>query len=225
MSAAFLALLCLIAFPGPALGQGRTWAGTSLAQMVEAARWRIGAFRVNASLSLANVGYDTDIYYGYLDEPVPDFTLTASVPVQVLLPLGKKVVLELNDSPQYLFYLETEKERAWNNIFGGRVHFALERFYIQAGGGLSNVRQRMSPELDVNIREKSDSLDGTILWQASKNVSLAALYGYARYDYGESEFGGIDLAEALNRKESYVDFVTYIQPSSKIRLFLDGQYG
>jgi hypothetical protein len=193
--------------------------------MVEAARWRMGILRVNASLSLANVGYDTDIYYGFLDEPVPDFTLAAAVPVQILLPLGKRTILELNDRLEYLYYIETERERAWNNVFGGRIHFALERLYVQAGGEMSNVRYRVSPELYVNIRERSDRLDGIALWQASRNVSLATLYGYAKLDYGETEFGGVSLAGNLNREESFLDFVTYVQPSTKIRLFIDGQYG
>ena len=167
--------VCLVVFPVAVLGQGRTWAGTSLAQMVESARWRIVALRVNSSLILTNVGYDSDLYYGHLDEPAPDFTLTASTPVQILVPLGKKVVLEINDSPQYVFYFSTEKERAWDNSFGSRIHFALKRFYIQAGGELSSVRRRMSPELNVNVRERSEALDGTLLWQDSRSATIATL--------------------------------------------------
>ncbi len=223
-TAAFIAGLALL--PSSASAQGSTWAGASLAQMVEGARWHIGALKVNVALSLANAGHDSDVYYGYLGlDPVPDWTFAASVPIQALLPLGKTAVLELVDEPQYLFFLGTERERAWNNIFRGRLHFALEKIYIQAGGGLSNVRRRLSPEFDINVREKADTLDGTLLWQASRKVSLAALYGFARYDYGEAVEGGFDLAGTLNRDESFVDLVTYIEPSTKVRLFVDGQYG
>ena len=211
--------------PASAFGQGNTWAGTSLAQMVEAARWRLGILRINAALELNNAGYDSDIYYGYLEEPVHDYTFLAGTPVQLLLPVSKKIVLDLFDNPQYLFYLDTKNERAWNNTFRGQVHFALDRFYIQAGGGLSNIRHRLSPELNVNMREKKDSLNGTILWQASREMSVALLYEAAQYDYGDAEFGGTRLADILNRKENYFDFVTYLQPSSRVRFFLDGQYG
>ena len=211
--------------PDIAFGQGNTWAGTSLAQMVEAARWRLGALRVNAALELTNAGYDSDIYFGYFDEAVPDYTFSAGIPVQVLLPLSKKVVLEVFDSPQYMFYLDTKNERAWNNIFRGQVHFAFDRFYVQAGGGLSNIRQRLSPELNINIRQKEDSLNGTILWQASRVMSFALLFGGSQFDYGDAEFSGTSIAETLNRKENYFDFVTYLQPSSRARLFMDGQYG
>jgi hypothetical protein len=85
--------LWLFGAPDTAYGQGNTWAGTSLAQMVEAAKWRWGLLRVNAALELNNVGYDSDIYYGYLDEPVPDYTFSAGVPVQVLLPVSKRISL------------------------------------------------------------------------------------------------------------------------------------
>jgi hypothetical protein len=217
--------LWLIMVPNTANAQGRTWAGTSLARMVDTARWKLGAFRVNASLSLVNAGYDTDVYYGYFSERLPDVTFSASVPIQILLPLGKQAVLELNESPQYLFYLDTERERAWNNTVGGRIHFALERLYIQAGGARADVRQRMSPELDVNIRGKFDTLNGTLLWQAGRTLSLAALYNFAKYNYGNSVFGDLRPAETLNRNEYYFDIQTYIEPSERIRLFIDGQYG
>lgn len=211
--------------PQTAYAQGETWAGESLQQMVDAARWKFGIFRVNAALELLNVGYDSDIFYGYLDHPVPDFTLSAGLPIQVLIPASKKIVIDLFDSPQYMFCLDTKSERGWNNTFRGRAHFALERFYFQAGGSMASVRRRLSPELDINIREKRSGLDGLILWQLSRQMSLALIYGNADYDYGDAEFGDTSLAEVLNRKESFIDTVAYVQPNARIRIFLDGQYG
>jgi hypothetical protein len=225
LSAAIVLLGWVVLFPALVCGQGNTWAGTSLAQMVEAARWRFGTLRVNAAFSLSNVGYDSDVLYGYTAEPVPDFTLSAGSTVQVLFPLSKKVVLDIFDSPQYVFYLETKNERAWNNTFGGHVHFAFDRVYMQLGGGLSDVRYRLSPELNVNVRQKQDSLDGLVLWQVSKRASLAFVYGSAKYDIGEAELGGVNLTDSLDRKEDYFDFITYIQPSPTVRFSLDGQYG
>lgn len=215
----------LVVAPGLAFGQGDTWAGASLAKMVERARWRLGALRVNAAFSLSNAGYDSDVFYGFAAKPVPDYTFSAGTAVQVLLPLSKKVVLDVFDNPQYVFYLDTIRERAWNNTFRGQVHFAFNRFYFQLGGGLSNVRYRLSTELNINVRQKKDSLDGLVLWQASKRTSLAFVYGSAKYDLGEAEFGGVNLSDNFNRKEDFFDFITYIEPSPKVRFFVDGQYG
>ena len=215
----------LLATPGPAFGQGNTWAGANLAQIIEGARWRLGALRVNASFSLSNVGYDSDVLYGYTDEPVPDYTFSASSTVQVLMPLSKKVVLDVFDSPQYVFYLDSKSERAWNNTLRSQVYFAFDRVYIQLGGGLSDVRFRLSPELNINVRQKENSLGGLVLWQVSKATSLALIYGGTSFDYGDAEFGGNSIAESQNRKESYFDFITYIQPTTRVRFFMDGQFG
>jgi hypothetical protein len=131
-------LIWLLGTAGMAHAQGQTWLGEGLAQMVEGARWRISEVRVNAAFVLANAGYDSDIYFGYLQgHDVPDWTFAASTPVQLIVPLSKHVVFDLSDTPQYLFYLDTKKERAWNNTFQGRIHVALEKIYFQAGGEMA----------------------------------------------------------------------------------------
>jgi hypothetical protein len=215
----------LCSTPPEASCQGNTWAGTNLAQMIDAVGWRLGFLRVNAAFTLANAGYDTDVYYGHLDEPVPDWTFSAGLPVQVLLPLSKKIVLDLSDTPQYLFYLDTVRERALNNTFRGQVHFALNKVYVRAGGGLSDVRRRMSPELDINVREKRDGLDGLVLWQASRTTSFALAYGRTKYDYRDAEYLGTPISERLDRVVQFFNLINYYQPSARTRLLLDGQYG
>jgi hypothetical protein len=217
--------LFLIWPPARALAQGNTWVGGNLAQMVEAARWRFGLLRANAALEINNFGYDTDIYYGYLEEPVPDWTFSAGVPVQVLIPLSKKIVVDLSDKPEYLFYYASERERALNNAFRGQVHFALNRVYIQAGGGINDVRRRYSLELDVNVREKRYGLDSMLLWQASRLTSFALISENVKYKYGEEEYLGTSFSELQNREERFFDLITYFQANSDIRLSLDAQYG
>lgn len=215
----------LICAPKKAYGQGNTWAGANLQQMVDAARWKFGLLRVNAAFSLVNAGYDSDVYYGHFNDPVPDFTLSAGLPIQVLVPASKKIVFDFFENPQYLYYLDSKNERAWNNTFRGRAHIAMENFYIRVGGGLSNVRRRLSPELDVNFRQKTNSLEGLFLWQASRRTSLAMVYGGADYDHEDAVFSGTNIAERLNRIENLFDLVVYLQPSARARFFLDGQYG
>jgi len=223
--AAVTGLAWLVIAPGLARAQGQTWVGGNLQKMVEAARWRLGVLRVNAAFRLARTGYDSDIYYGFLIDPTPDVTSSASTPVQVLLPLSKKAVVDVSDSPEYVFYLDNRGQRTWNNTFYGRVHVALDKIYIQAGGGLSNVRRRLSPELDLHIRQKALNLSGLLLWQASKSTSLALLYNGAQFHLEDVNFEGVSLADRLNRNEEYLDLIAYVQPSARVRLSLDGQYG
>jgi opacity protein-like surface antigen len=216
---------CLLA-PPAARAQGETWASVNIQRMVEEARWRVGALRLNAAFRLSRAGYDSDIYFGYFDQPVADVTASASIPIQVLLPLSKKAVIDVSETPEYDFYLDSSDQRAWNNRLNGRLHLALDKVYIQAGGGMSNVRRRFSPELDLNVRQKTDNLNALILWQASRNTSLAVLYGGAQYRFDEDVFyGGQSLADRLNRNEEYVDLIGYVRPSARLRLSLDAQYG
>jgi hypothetical protein len=216
----------LLATALTAYGQGHTWIGEGLTRMVERARWRIGLLRVNAAFTLADAGYDSDVYYGYLQSgQVPDWTFAASTPVQLLVPLGKKVVLDLSDTPQYLFYLDTDKERAWNNTFRGQLYVALEKIYVQAGGDMADVRRRFGPELDINVRERRDSLDGLVFWQVAKTTAFAVLYERTRIEYEDIEYAGTSLANRLNRDEDLLDGIFYVQPGPRWRPFLDGQYG
>jgi hypothetical protein len=131
----------------------------------------------------------------------------------------------LNDRPQYNFFIKSENERALDNVFRGQIHITLERFYFQAGGRVLNVRQRLSPELNVYFRQKENSLNGTMLWQTSKKVSLGLLYESTQFDFGDAEFEGRRLADSFNRKETFFDFITYLQPSPRVQFFLDSQYG
>ena len=175
-------------------------------------------------MQLRDVGYDSDIYYGLFVDSVPDGTFSAGVPVQLLLSLNKTTVLDLYDSPRYDFYLNTKHERAWNNTFRGQAHFALSKVYIRLGGELDDNRRRLSQELYVNIREKINRIDAFALWQASRATSLALLYDRSYFDYGNAEFGGIGLAETINRRVDALEFVTFIQAAPHFRFFVDGQY-
>jgi hypothetical protein len=215
----------LLVCPRAASGQANTWAGTSLALLIESAEWRSGLFRINASLDADNAGYDSDVLYGYFAEPVRDVTVSVASPTQIFFLLGKKAVIELYDKPQFVFYANTTSERAMNNTLEGRAHLVLNRFYFQGGGSIDSVRQRLSHELDLNVRQRSNQVNGLALWQASQEASLALLYRATRFSYGSVAYQGIELATALNRWEDAFDLISYFQPNSRIRFYVDGQYG
>ena len=214
-----------IVFPRNVSAQGRTWAGTSLEQIVDTARWKIGFLRANAAFSLTNAGYDSDIYHGSLTEEVPDVTCAPGVSMQVLAPLSRKIVLDLVENPQYVFYLDTNNERALNNSLRAQLHIALEEMYLRGGGKLTTLRRRLSPELMLNIKERTSGLDGLTLWQVSKQASMAVMYAVERLDYSDPGTEDIDIAEVLNRTENKFGAAFYLQPNPRYRIVLEGQYG
>jgi hypothetical protein len=199
--------------------------GAALEQMVNMARWRVGAFRYNAAFRLDNAGYDSDIYFGMMAKAVPDYTITAGPDIQIFLPIKKKIIFDVSESPQYVFFFDTKRERALNNTFAGRVHFVFDTFYIQAGGGLIDAKQRLSTEVNLNVRLKEDNLTGLVLWQASRETSFALQYRRSEFRYENLTSGTFSFSENLNRKESFVNFTAYLQQRSKTRFYLDGEYG
>jgi hypothetical protein len=198
---------------------GNTTMGLALEQAIKSARGRAGVFRYNAALQV-NGGYDADIYFGTLDKPVPDSTFFAGPNIQVFLPLKKRVVFDISESPRYVFYLRTERERALNNTLAGRVHVVFDKVYIQVGAGLTNAKQRLSSELNMNIRLKEDYLSGLIFWQASKRTACALQYQRSNLNFVNS-----DVQDNLNRTESSANLVMYIEQGARARFYVDGEYG
>lgn len=203
---------------------GNTWPGIYLEQIVNSSRGKIGPIRYNAFFRLDNAGYDSDIYYGYDLDPVPDTAFTAGPSISFFLPLKNGIVFDLSENPEYVYFLSTKKERALNNRFQGRIHFALKKLYFQVGGELINAKQRIASELYVNVRRKQDNLTGLVFWQISNGSAVALQYRSSTYVF-ENPIDSIFNWEILNRREDYTNLTAYFQGLIRTRFFLDAEYG
>jgi hypothetical protein len=221
--AGITALVAICLFPVLSYGWGNTWMGVNLERVYNNLHWRTGLLRGGGVFNLSNMGYSSDIFYGSTPEPVPDYTVAIGPNVLAMSPLGKKFVLEASAYPQYLFFLRTENERAWNAVLGSNLHVVLNRLYFLAGGEYSNTRERAGPEVDINIRRKELGMTGLALWQASKGTSFALRYHRSAFDYVDPE--GLSIRENLNREESFVDLKAFLQRVARTRFSLDGEYG
>lgn len=206
-------------------GWGKTWLGRDLELQVTNAGFSLGPFRTRVQFVLTNAGYDSNVYFGATDVPVKDYTFTAGPAFDVYLPLKKKIIFHIYESPQYVFYKETERERTWNNYLRGEVYFVFNRFVASAGLGRSEAKERWNTETDIPVFRKEDSVQGSLLWQPASKTSFNFGYRMARYDYGESGLGGLIYAERLNRDEAYFNFTAYRDISSRTRFFLDAEHG
>ena len=198
--------------------------GANLEQIVNSARWKAGLLRYSMALSFNSVGYDSDIYFGETATRVPDFTLRTGVPFRLFLPIKKKIVFDISENPEYVFLLKTKKERALNNDFGGYLHLLFGRVYFRGEAKVANVRQRLSPELTVPIRQKKNDLGGLVLFQVSSGTSVALQYRSSTYKYDNPPDGSLNISETLNQREDSFNFTAHFQQASKTRLFLAGQY-
>jgi len=204
---------------------GKTWLGRDLEWQIRNAGFSVGPLRLKTQFVLSNVGFDSNVYYGATAEPVKDYTFTAGPAFNVYLPLKKKIIFHVYESPQYVYFKETARERTWNNYFLGEVYFVFNRFVASAGVGRSEAKQRWNTETDIPIFRKEDSVQGSIFWQPAKMTSFNFSYRMARYNYGESGIEGYFYAEKLNRDETYFNFTAYREITSRTRFFLDAEYG
>lgn len=204
---------------------GKTWLGRDLERQIDSASFNLGPFRIYPRFVLSNAGYDSDIYYGATPEPVKDYTFTAGPAFNVYLPLKKRIIFHIYESPQYVYFKETARERNWDNYFQGQVHFLFNRFVVTAGMEKSQARQRWNTEIDIRLLRKVDAVQGSLLWQPTARMSFDFSYRTARYDYGESNLENFSFAERLNRDETLLNFTAYRDITSRTRFFLDAEYG
>ena len=200
-----------------------TWRGDTLLRQLELAPWRIGPFRIQPQIVLSDIGYDSNIYY--TPNAPGDYTLTAGPALTTYLSLKKKIVFELYESPRYVYYFQTARERSWNNYFTGNVHFLLNKFFITLGYTNSNARERWNYEIDIRPRRKENGYNGDILWQPSRKTSFSVGFRTVQYDYLVSEPSAFNIPESLNHKEQYLNASLFYQLTGRTQAFAEVEYG
>jgi len=219
------AALMMVAGARDLRGWGKTWMGLALRQAVESAKWKIGPFSIAPAFYLMDAGYDTNLYYGRGGTPIKDYTVTAGPGFTVYWPLNKKLVLQVVESPRYVYYHDTKNERAWNNFLNARINLAFNRIFMMAGWGFTSARQRLSTEIEIRPRRKERIYEGAILWQASKRTSVYVQGRRTRFDFEDLSYDIFNLRDRLNRTEDRLNVRTYYQLGNRARFFVSGEYG
>lgn len=204
---------------------GKTWLGKGLEWQINNAGFSLGPFRIKTQFVLSNVGFDSNIYYGATDEPVKDYTFTTGPAFNIYLPLKKKVIFHIYESPQYVYFKQTEQERTWNNYFMGEAYFVFNRFVISCGVGRSEAKQRWNTETDIPIFRKEDSVQSSMFWQPAARTSFTLGFRMDRFNYGESTVRAFGFADKLNRNETFYSFSAYRDITLRTRFFMDAEYG
>jgi hypothetical protein len=217
-------ILILITAVIAVTAEGSTWRGRELRAQWEKA-WKWGPFRLQPRLVITNAGYDTNVYYGATAEPIKDYTITAGPALNVYFPVRKKLAFTAFVSPQYVYYHNTARERTWNYYGRADVNILFNKFFVRAGAGYSDARERWNTEIDIRPRRKEESVFGEVLWEMMNKTSLGVNYSRARYDYENLFFEQFNIRERLNHDEEYFDFLAYYELTSRVRLFIDYERG
>ncbi len=175
------------------------------------ATWSLGPFRIWPSLQL-NAGYDDNIYGTYGGRPaIADYTASVSFPINVYLPFRDWLLLSFSDTPQYEYFFDLDKERAFNNSYSaGMRMLLLNRFVASGSHGVSRTKFRQFMEIDRRIFQEVRSSSGSISLETIRGSSLVFSGSIRKLSYEDVTLEGSDvpLSSALDReeREGRVDF-------------------
>jgi len=198
--------------------------GRELERLIKEATVGVGPFRINTVLLLRNAGYDSNLYRRPYDH-VKDYTVTVGPGFYLYLPIKKKIIFSIYESPQYVYFKETKKERSWNNYFKGQVNFVFTRIFFSMGKGYSVARERWNTEIDIRPQRKENSYLGSFLWQVTKRTSFYLQYRRAKYEYEDLSYQKINIRDALNRREDRFSLTGYYKLSYRTNFVIDVRYG
>ncbi|MCX8159475.1 MAG: outer membrane beta-barrel protein [Candidatus Saccharicenans sp.] len=204
-------------------GQAETWKARELRLSWERAAWKFGPLRVQPLIIIRDAGYDSNIYYH--PEAVSDFWLTAGPGVEAYFMLRKRLIVHLFESPQYVYFFKTERERTWNNYFNGDISLSLNRFLLTAGGALNRARERWNTEIDIRPRRNEKKGFVSLLYQRSFRVSFEVTATRIDYQYESIQYDSVNIGERLSHLETFWSGKFYYRLNPRVQFFLEGEWG
>jgi hypothetical protein len=202
---------------------GETWKAGQLCRAWEQAAWKFGPLKIQPAIFIREAGYDSNIYYH--PQPVADFWLTAGPAADVYLMVRKRIIIHVFESPQYVFFLKTKRERTWNNYFNGDVSLSLNRFLLTVGVSLNDARERWNTEIDIRPRRKEESGFVSLLYQRSYRLSFEITARKIDYEYESIEYDSVNIRDRLSHFENYLGGKFYYRLNPRVQLFIEGEWG
>jgi hypothetical protein len=194
--------------------------------LVEKARWRLGPFILVPKITLRDVGFDDNLYFGSdRGEPVKDFTATLSPEVKAYWPLRDRLILYFRDNPEYAYYLKESYQRSFTNGYGaGLRYLLLGRFVLSGEFGDDKHRRRVSSEFQVPATDRVRSFRGGVFFETARKSSLGVTGTVRKISY-EDVFitpENDPVSRLLDREERALEAEAYYQLFSDGFLFLRG---
>ena len=143
----------------------------AIKQALENARYRLGPVRVFPKVSVANAGYNTNVF-GTSENEVGDWEATATAGARFLLPFGKKVYLQADVLPQYNWYASETDLRHFGGGYGGSAFAFFNRLSIEASGLYSDSTVVPTSETPARSVQRSTFGSGTLALDVTHAVSV-----------------------------------------------------
>lgn len=188
------------------------------------ARVQIGPLALAPTISITNVGHDSNVYYD-AENPRSDVTATMSPAVDAWLRL-RRLRMSGRSEVDAIYYKDLSDLRAVDSIHWGRLELPLWRVKPYATGGRALTRHRRNLEIDAPVERLEQMWGGGVDLQLTGKATVGIGAGQARLEYeGDTLYLGSDLSQVLNRTSTAenVTFRYALTPLTTVGL--DVQWG
>ena len=166
-------------------------------------RFRLGFVRFTPSITLTNLGVDTNVF-NELDDPKDDFTVTFGPKAEFWSRLGPRGHLYGNVGLDYQYFQEYGSQRGFGTADVVRFDYDLGRLTPFAEGAYTNTRIRPGYEIDTRARREDVSGRVGVSVRVLSKTKLLAWVRKEEFRYADDEeFLDTDLSRALDRDSTY----------------------
>ena len=173
----------------------------------ETARHRVGFVYFNPSLTIGQLGYDTNVLNA-ADDPQGDFTASVTPLATFWIPFQRRALLTTDASVNFVHYQDFTTHRTVNprvNVLG---ELYARRLTFLAEVGTSTEFRQPNIEIERRVKHYTDNLAGGVRVSLQRGLSFGAS-AYRRtttFDDDES-VDGASLSDRLDRKEQGLRFI------------------
>ena len=173
-------------------------------EAVEAMPIHVGPLGLRPSVSLTNVGMDSNVFND-ASNPQEDFTATI-VPRLLARVRGGRLVLSYGSSADMVYFKKFTSERSLNASTDVRLDGTFGRLQPYVSAGWVDTKDRLNAEVDVRTpRTQRTIAGGARLLLASRTAVVVSARRFdLDFDDG-AQFMGVDLARTLNSRSDTVD--------------------
>lgn len=186
------AWLLVLLTPLPLLAQST--AETAAAE----AAVRLGPVALTPRFSLREMGVDSNVLNAEND-PQRDFTFTAGPGLDAWMRVGRLWVSSAT-TVEWLYFKKSADQRAFNAEQTLRLDLDLLHVIPHVEAGYSRSRRRPNLEIDARVEQKDTSFAAGVEFRLGARTAIDLEARRTRSEFGDGAFGGVLLAQALNRE-------------------------
>ena len=190
----------------------------------EQARSHVGPFYATPTVTLEELGLDTNVFN--TSDPKADFTSTLVPHADVWVPLGQRGLITTSSTVSLIYYQAFTSERSINPAVSLRGDLRLNRLTLFGNGAYSRSRRRPNLEIDARAQHEQTGVEAGLTVKMTERLSLAlsAIESHLAFDQ-DATYNSVSLQETLNQRMRSASSAVRYELTPLTRVFVRAQVG